>query len=179
MAIGCMELKRHDEAIAHLEKTLVLHRALGSRHEGSVMMNLGMLYVKTGQVEEGAIQMEQALAMLNQSGTRNLEGLAHAELSAAYRKLGRIADAIEWASSALEISRRIASQYQETAARQALGLALAADGDADAARSQLASAHALAVSLGIPEAADIQAAIDALGPATTDPAASTAARGSA
>jgi tetratricopeptide (TPR) repeat protein/transcriptional regulator with XRE-family HTH domain len=179
LAIACMELKRHDEAIAHLETALILHRALGSRHEGSVMMNLGILYVKTGRVEEGAIQMEQALAVLNQSGTRNLEGLAHAELSGAYRKLGRIADAIDWASSALEISRRIASQYQETAALQALGLALAEGGDAAAARSHLASAHALAVTLGIPEAADIQGEIDALDPAAAGPAASAAARGSA
>ena len=133
-------------------------------------MNMGMLFVEAGRPAEGAGRMEEALIALNQAGNRALESLAHSQLAGAYRQLGRAGDAIQWARSALEISRRVRDPYQETAGLQELGLAMAAAGDKDQARSLLASAYDLASGLGIPEAAQISAALAALGAEDAEPA---------
>jgi tetratricopeptide (TPR) repeat protein/transcriptional regulator with XRE-family HTH domain len=156
---------RYQDAIVHFETTLTLHRALGSRHVGSVLMNLGIVFVQAGRLQEGVTRMEEALAVLIQAGNRTLESLAHSELAGAYRQMGRTDDAVRWARSALDISRKIHDQYQETAAWQALGQALADMGDHDQARASLASAHALATRLGIAEAAAIGELLAALDPA--------------
>jgi transcriptional regulator with XRE-family HTH domain len=83
------ELKQDDQAISYLEKTLPMHRALGSKHVGSVLMNLGMILVDTGRPQEGMSRMEEALEILNQAGNHTLESLAHSELAAAYQQLGQ------------------------------------------------------------------------------------------
>jgi DNA-binding SARP family transcriptional activator len=170
LAIALKDLRRFDEAIGQFEKTLALHRALGSKHVGSVLMNMGMLLVEAGRPEEGAGRMEEALLALNQAGNRALESLAHSQLAGAYRQLGRAGEAIQWARSALEISQRVRDPYQETAGLQELGLAMAAAGDKDQARSFLASAYDLANGLGIPEAAQISAALAALNAEGAEPA---------
>jgi tetratricopeptide (TPR) repeat protein/transcriptional regulator with XRE-family HTH domain len=169
LAIACKELKRYDEAIAAFETTLSVHRALGSRHVGSVLMNLGMLYVETGRLEEGVNRMERALADLTEAGNRGLESLAHSELANAYRQLGRTAEAIRWARSALKISREVRDPYQEAAALEALGQAFLAAADLDQAHSCLATAYAQASSLGIPEATQIKASLDALSATGSEP----------
>ena len=48
------ELNQYGQVIAYLEKTLPMHRALGSKHVGSVLMNLGMILADTGRPQEGA-----------------------------------------------------------------------------------------------------------------------------
>jgi tetratricopeptide (TPR) repeat protein/transcriptional regulator with XRE-family HTH domain len=164
LGMVCKDQKRYDDAIAYLEMTLTLHRALGSKHVGSVLMNLGMVFVQTGRLQEGASRMEEALAVLIRVGNRALESLAHSELAGAYRQLGRTDDAVRWARSALDISRKVNDEYQETAALHALGQALADAGDTDQARASLASAHALATRLGIAEAATIGELLAALDP---------------
>lgn len=101
---------------------------------------------------------------------------APAQLASAYRCLGRHRDAARQANDALLISRSQRDEYNEAAALQALGLALAGLGDLGRARSCLAGALALASKLGIPEAKqialDLAGLTDASGtpPSTPSPA---------
>ncbi len=162
LAIACKQLKRYDQAIASFERAQRIFRSLGSVQKGSILMNLGMLYVEVGRLREGVRRMENALAVLSQAGNLALESLAHSQLAGSYRQLGRADDAIRWARTALEISRRLRDEYQQTAAWHALGEALADAGDTAQARACLERAHALAASLGIPQAAEIAASLAAL-----------------
>jgi tetratricopeptide (TPR) repeat protein len=114
--------------------------------------------------------MEQALAVQSRSGDLAFQSMAHSQLADAYRQLGRTEDAVSWARSALKISHRVRDQYQEAAALYALGRALAEAGDTAEAGSCLASAHALAIRIGVPQAVDIQASLAALATAGSPPA---------
>ncbi len=82
LAIACKQLKRYDEAIASFERAQRMFRSLGSAQKGSILMNLGMLYVEVGRLREGARRMENALAVLSQAGNLALESLAHSQLAA-------------------------------------------------------------------------------------------------
>jgi tetratricopeptide (TPR) repeat protein/transcriptional regulator with XRE-family HTH domain len=170
LAIAFKELKRYDRAIAHFETALSIHRAADSKLEGSVLMNLGMLCVEVGRLQEGVNWMEHGLAVQDRLGDRAFQSLAHSQLADAYRQLGRIDEAICWARDALEISRRVRDQYQEAAALYALGRALADAGDSGQAHSCLVEAHALAGRLGVPQAAEIKSSLMALGAAGSEPA---------
>lgn len=162
IAIACKELRRYDEAICQLERCGSIAPDLDPVVRGRTLMNLGMLYVEVGRVEEGACQMERALEMINQRGDHSGDSLARSLLSDAYRQLGRNDDAIKFARRALDISRRVRDKYQQAAAWTALGKALADVGNTRQARSCLAKALALATDLGIAESEQIAAGIAAL-----------------
>jgi tetratricopeptide (TPR) repeat protein/DNA-binding XRE family transcriptional regulator len=170
LAIACKELKRYDEAIAHLERASEIEHDPQPRRRGTTLVNLGMLQVEVGRVTEGVSSMEQALTLFRGLGDRTGDAFACARLSDAYRRLGRHSDAIESALSAVEISERNHDLYTKTCALQALGLVYADCGDRERARSYLASAHLLSGKLGLPETEQIAAAIGALADAGTHPA---------
>jgi tetratricopeptide (TPR) repeat protein len=155
-------MKRHDEAIAYFERSMTFDADMNPVIRERIKMNLGMLYVEVGRLDEGTRLMEQAMAVAGESGDYQMESLSQSMLADGYRQLGRRADAVRWAKSALVISRRIRDRYQEAAALSVLGQTLAESGDAAHARSCLTSAYDLAKDLGIPEAAQIAASLAAL-----------------
>lgn len=100
-------------------------------------MNLGMLYVEVGRLDEGTALMEQALARAAESGDYQMESLSHSMLADAYRRLGRHDEAVRRAQEALAISRRVRVGYQEAAALAVLGQVMAESGNPAQARSCL------------------------------------------
>ena len=122
-------------------------------------MNLGMIHAEVGRLDDAVHCMEEGLALLDEAGDHWGDSLGRSLLAEAYSKLGRHSDAIASAERALEISQRNHDEYQQSAAWNALGLALAETGQLKRARSCLASAYQLADRLGVPQAKEIAAAI--------------------
>jgi tetratricopeptide (TPR) repeat protein/transcriptional regulator with XRE-family HTH domain len=170
LGIVYKQMKRHDEAIAYFERSMSFDADMNPVIGGRIKMNLGMLYVEVGRLDEGTALMEQALATAGQTGDYQMESLSQSMLADGYRQMGRRDDAVRWAQSALKISRRIRDRYHEAAALSVLGQALAESGDTAAACSCLTSAYNLANDLGIPEAAQIAASLAALAAQDSRPA---------
>ncbi|HET7018737.1 MAG TPA: tetratricopeptide repeat protein [Streptosporangiaceae bacterium] len=160
LAVAYKELKRYDDAIASLEQVLIIdpHAA----RPGHVLVNLGMVYVEAGRLEEGTARLEDALKLLSSSADLQGESMCRSLLADAYRKLGRTGDAISSAERALEISQRVHHEYFEAAAWSMLGQVLADSGRTERARYCLDRALRLAERLGVPEAEQIAASLAAL-----------------
>ncbi len=131
MAIAYKELKRYDEAIMNFELSMMLDP--DAMRRGRMLMNLGMIYAEVDRAPEAARCMEQGLALINSAGDHWGDSLGRSLLAEVYLKLGRPADAITSAEHALEISQRSHDEYQQSAAWNALGLALAKTGQLDRA----------------------------------------------
>lgn len=160
VAIAYRALKRYDEAISHLEKAMMIDPDPPRR--GRVLVNLGMVYLDQGRLEEGIGSIEEGLALINQAGDHWGDSLSRSLIADAYRQLGRQADAIKSAQRALEISRRVHDEYQEAAALYALGQVLADCGELARARACLTSAYLISDRLGLPMAKEMAASIAAL-----------------
>ncbi len=166
MAIAYKELKRYDEAIINFELSMALDP--DAMRRGRMLINLGMIYAEADRAHEAVRCMEEGLALINSAGDHWGDSLGRSLLAEVYLKLGRHADAIASAQQALEISQRSHDEYQQSAAWNALGLALARTGQLDRARSCLTNAYQLADRLGVPQAKEIAAAIAELESRTAD-----------
>ncbi|HEY3905237.1 MAG TPA: tetratricopeptide repeat protein [Streptosporangiaceae bacterium] len=160
LAILYKEFKRYDDAIASLEQVLVIDPQMA--RPGSVLVNLGTVYIEAGRLEEGTARLEDALALLSSCADLRGESLCRSMLADAYRKLGRTGDAIRSAEQALEISQRVHDEYYEAAAWATLGQVLADSGRTERARYCLDRALRLADRLGVPETKEIAASLAAL-----------------
>jgi tetratricopeptide (TPR) repeat protein len=161
LGIVYRELKRFDDAIVALERSLLVHTAT-PRERGIVLMNLGHVYLEAGQPEQGAARMEDALVLIDAVGDPHGGSFGRSILADAYRQLERYADAVSSAERALEISQQVHDGYHEAAAWSMLGEVLAESGERDRARSCLNRAFELADRLGIPESKQIAASLAAL-----------------
>ncbi len=160
LGIAHKELNRFDTAIEHFEQAMRLDP--DPQRRGRIMMNLGMINISVGRLDDGAASMESGMAIISSSGDLQAESLGWTFLAQAYRHLGRYGEAVSAARKALEISRRLHDDYQQAAAWTALGEILVDSGQLARGRSCLTSAYRLADRLGVPEAKQLAASIAAL-----------------
>ncbi|MET9403911.1 BTAD domain-containing putative transcriptional regulator [Kitasatospora sp. NPDC002965] len=125
--LGCatMELGRHDEALAHLEESVRLCRALGRPEaEGHAELHLGYLWEVRGDQERALRHDLLALDLFDTAG----DGICRARaLNAAgwdYAQLGRYAEAADTCRRALDYHREVGDHRGEANALDSIGFAL-------------------------------------------------------
>ena len=111
------KLARYDEALAHLQRVLVLTREDGDRAaEGRALSNLGGLYGALGHYQQAVDHLRQALAFTRETGDRQSEGRTLGNLGNVYRRLGRYREALDHHRDALKIFREAGNWLGESIA---------------------------------------------------------------
>ena len=101
-------LGRTDEAKAHYEQALAIHREVGNRSsEGSVLGNLGYLHGIQGRMDEARSHYEQALAIHREVGNRRFEGVMLGNLAGPHWSQGRMDEAKAQLEQGLAIAREV------------------------------------------------------------------------
>ena len=87
---------RHDEAQAHYEQALTLHRRVGNRvAEARLLNNLGGLYRRTARTEEGFALIERALRMNEALGQHRMVGIGKRAMGLRAMRAGRLEEALQ------------------------------------------------------------------------------------
>ncbi|KAA2254426.1 tetratricopeptide repeat protein [Solihabitans fulvus] len=122
LGIAYWMVRRHTEALDHLQEALALHRQIGDqRGEASTLNNLGVVYRQLGRYEDALTHVEQALALQRELGDRRGEGHTLANLGNLYGRLGRPLEALANHQRALTLNRQVAYQWGEANALGNLG----------------------------------------------------------
>jgi predicted ATPase/Tfp pilus assembly protein PilF len=114
--LGQAELRsgRLDEAKAHFEDALAIHRAMGNRYfEALGLAHLGGLCFQGGQLTEALTRYETALAIARDIKSRRLEGQILANLGALHASQGRMQPAESAFEAALTIHREMRNRRFE------------------------------------------------------------------
>jgi predicted ATPase len=137
-------LERRDEALSAFEQAVTAHRAVGDRRsEGMVLGSLANLAAERGDFDEARALYDQALAAHRDVGDPRLEGVALANIAEFHRLTGDTAAA----RHAVDVAEGILAGVGATTERAKLACTrsrlLLGSGDADGARTELASARTL------------------------------------
>ena len=124
----------HEKAIEYLLQALEYRRAEGNlKSESDILLNLGIAYYEMGEPYEAEDHYRQSLAIKEELGD-DLPGMIklYNNLGIISRLRGDDDTAMEYYSSALEISRQINDRQTEAAALSNLGALLLANDDTSA-----------------------------------------------
>ena len=135
---------RGEEARAHLERALALHREAGERRgEGNALAQLGIVHIQDGRVDEARAAWEAALALFREIGYRHGEGSMLSNLGVLHSQQGRVAEARALDEAALALARELGDGKLESNVLSNLGSLNASAGRREEARAQLEGALAL------------------------------------
>ncbi|MEM8599769.1 MAG: tetratricopeptide repeat protein [Bacteroidota bacterium] len=96
------------------EQALAIHREIGDYHrEGIVLINLGTVYLRLGEVKPAIEYYEQALDIGQATEDQHLKGGALAKLGSVRLRLGEVKPAVECYELALAIHREIGDHSGE------------------------------------------------------------------
>lgn len=138
-----------EEAVAHLEKALLLARAQQDRFAEALILNrLGSVALNRGLLAQAAEPLEAALAIARKDRVEDLLGGFLYDLAALCSKLGRFARAAELLEEASALARRRDEVDEEAASLEALGGAYLALHESDRALTSLLRADSLLVQRG-------------------------------
>lgn len=155
---------RYDQARGHHLQALDLHRELGNRAgEARVLDHLAVVYRRQGRHEEARDHHLQALDLYRELGNRGDEATPLNGLGEAARAMGDPRQAVEHHEAALALARGVGNVPEEARADDGLARAHRDLGATDAAREHARRALAAYTDLGVPEAGEIRAFLDALG----------------
>ncbi len=105
---------RANDARAHLETALDLHREMGERRaEGVVLGNLGTVHLGQARMDEARACFEAALAIHREVGDRRNEGVALGSLGIQARERGRLDEARAYYDAALVAHREVGDMRSE------------------------------------------------------------------
>jgi tetratricopeptide (TPR) repeat protein/transcriptional regulator with XRE-family HTH domain len=153
----------YPEAAQALDGALRTFREFGSRmSEGNALCYLGVLRRHTGDYQAAAQALGDALSIFRDIGDRGGEVTALNERAAAHRLSGELARAAEGHHQSLELSRAIGSDPDEAHALAGLGRCALAEGRAAQGETLLREALQIMQRIGVPEAAEVAAELDAL-----------------
>jgi predicted ATPase/class 3 adenylate cyclase len=135
---------RVDEARAHFQSALAIHRDVGNRHdEGDVLGNLGDLHKEQGRKDEARSHYESALAIHREVGDRRGEGRVLGNLGNLHQEQGRMDEARAHLESALAIHREVGDRRFEGSVLGNLGAVHSTQGRMNHARAHYESALAI------------------------------------
>jgi tetratricopeptide (TPR) repeat protein len=148
LAYTADELDHVSDAIEHAQRAVALAQETGVR-EGEHLRSLGYYEVRAGNTEQGLAECRRAVELLRAADIASDLTVGLQLLGMSCQIAGRPAEAIAHLREAIALARE--SDYMEPRCLMWLGDALAATGDADAARdawqhalnlySQLAPSH--------------------------------------
>ncbi|TWP53334.1 tetratricopeptide repeat protein [Lentzea tibetensis] len=162
--LGCVEVRLGwcGPATDHLHQALTLYRQLGNRTgEAWVLDTHGALHMLLDQPAEAIGHYQHAMAIFRVIGERQGEAWTLNGLGEAAHTTGRPADALAHHTEALTIAADIDALDPQARAHTGLGHAHRTLGDLSSARTHYKHAVALYTELGMPEADQVQAHLDA------------------
>jgi DNA-binding SARP family transcriptional activator/tetratricopeptide (TPR) repeat protein len=153
-ALGCF-----DEALRLLERA-------GDRSGiATLLNNLGEVYRRLGRADDALSCLRRASAIAQELSDPIL-GYVLTTLGELHLGLGHYREAVTCCQQGLDVARQTSNRQLIAVLQAVLGTALAATGEADAARDAWHEAHALYAELGLSQAAaDIRARFNAAVPA--------------
>ena len=135
---------RGEEARAHYEEALAIHRELGDRRtEGAALRNLGSLRRIEGRPDGARAHYRESLAIAREVGDRDFEGLVLGNLGNLHLSRGRPDEARACFEEALAIAREIGHRRFESVVLGNLGLLHTNQGRPDAAWAHFDEALAI------------------------------------
>ncbi|AXI80765.1 AfsR/SARP family transcriptional regulator [Peterkaempfera bronchialis] len=156
------DLGREHEALATAEAAVETARRSGNQstvadthYQSSVVLR------EAGRADAAATHLGDALRLFREQGRRTWEGLALARLAECLEDEGREADAALSAEQALVVAREVGDAFCEGLALAVGGRVLTRLGETDRGRTQLEDAYAVFQRLGLPEAEELRAQLDA------------------
>jgi tetratricopeptide (TPR) repeat protein len=110
-------------AQGYYQEALTIYKELEDRErEGTMLINLGIVYNRLGNKKEALNCYERALDIHREVGNRKEEGRALNNLGLAYSESARIAEALDCYEEALRIHREVGDRKEEGRALSHLGL---------------------------------------------------------
>ncbi len=156
-----IRLGRLATAEEHLRQALALYQGLGNHSgEASTWDSLGSLCTQLGELDDAAEHHKRSLDICRDIGHRYGQAAALNGLGEATHAAGLLAEAARHHHEALAIAAELGAPDQQARAYAGLGLA-----DPANARAHFTQALAIYTNLGLPQAIQIQAHLDALPPA--------------
>lgn len=163
LAVVHRKAGRHPEAFALYEQAIAVAREVGERNDEAFALDALADALRTvGRYDEAGERHAEALAIARRTGNKPVEVAALNGLAEVEEASGRFGAAITKFCEALGLSRQLGDRSQEARALAGVGRSRRELGDVEAARNLLAAAHHLYESLGSPDAAAVQTALDAL-----------------
>jgi DNA-binding SARP family transcriptional activator/tetratricopeptide (TPR) repeat protein len=157
---------RDRDALRCFDDALRLLERAGDRSGITIALNnLGEVYRRLGRADDAFGCLQRASAIAQELGDPSL-GYILTTLGELHLGLGHYRDAVTCCQRGLGVARQTGNRQLIAVLQAALGTALAATGEADAARAAWHEAHALYQELGLSQAAaDIRARFDSAVPA--------------
>jgi DNA-binding SARP family transcriptional activator len=153
---------REDQALDHANRGLSLARDTGYRVIESVCLRvLGGIRRKAGDIGQALRLLEEALALARAVGDTEKIATALNGLAATHAAAGHPAEALRWHGEALTTAADNGHGEEQAHAHAGLAEACAGLGEPDAARDHWRNALAHYEALGMPQAAEVRARLDA------------------
>jgi len=144
VGVACLSAGRMDEARAHYEQALAIHREVGNRRdEGIALTMLADLDRQQGRMEEARAHCKQALAVHRELGERRFEGKALCTLGILHAEQGRMDEARAQWEQVLAICRELDDRPTEGVVLGNLGALHLEQGRMDEARAHYERALAI------------------------------------
>ena len=151
------------EAVTRHTAAVQAARHLGDRlGQAGALDDMGRVRQLTGDYPAAAQVLEQALGICRDLGSRGGQAEALNDKGTLHRVSGELTQAEECHLQALELARAIASRWDEAHALAGLGRCAMADGHATQAEVLLRQALEIFQRIGVAEAADVCAELDAV-----------------
>lgn len=164
LSVAYRQLGRHTDAVDHAEQALGIFRQLGDRRgEAAALDNLGTAYTQLARHTEALQHHDEALAISRRLGVPGLtcEVLNHTGTSC--RLAGRHDAALDHHGQALAMARATGERHEEARAHDGIARTYDDLGHPDRSDRHWHQALALYRELGVPEAEEVQAHLDARG----------------
>ena len=163
--LGEIEVRsgEYGSAGEHLRQAVLLHRESGNRTgEGGALDSLGVLHTRLGEIDRAVEVYDEALVIFREDGNAYNEAWVLNGLGEAVHAGERPGEALIHHGAARDLAAAIGNDHQLARAHTGLGHAHRALGDPAAARANYMTALALYTELGVPDADDVRACLDAL-----------------
>src|ERR1022692_709963 len=164
LGYALLDIDRDDEAMESLQESLLLFQQLGIRRgEGIALGGLGKAHRRRGQLGDAIAHYERTLDASREASDFVTEGTTLVELSAVRLELGQADAAIHTAMEAVDLYRQTGNRYGHAQAIAILGRAERDRGHPAQARQYWLDAIAIFTELGLPQADEVAASLNALG----------------
>jgi DNA-binding SARP family transcriptional activator/tetratricopeptide (TPR) repeat protein len=153
-------------ALRAAQQAFDLYRALGNRQgEAIATLRLGRIRRSIGDHQEAHRALREALDAVRQLGDRSNESEVLCEIATVHRLAGDLDEARKHYLQAVQLARRINSHWHEAHAWAGIGRCDLAEGDFPAGVRNLSTALDIFQRIGVAEAAEVAAELDAAGAA--------------
>ncbi|MEU8048147.1 tetratricopeptide repeat protein [Micromonospora echinofusca] len=121
-AVACLRLEDHDQAQAHLRRSLGLYTDLGdATGSARAHLNLGIVAERQGRYERALHHAQQALGLFTAAGNTNGKANALNNIGWYHSKLGDYEQALDHCTQALVLQQQVGNRYWQAHTWDSLG----------------------------------------------------------